>query len=266
MTGTATRPARATLISFTVILTAISVPFWLVGFLPVPGIADGLPISALMFVVPVLAVWVLRRRAGAGPALVGQRIRTRQLTHAATCGLVVLALVVIASAGPDLLYSDVVGRHDLGAVAVLAIPLLVAAAVEELAWTGWLTPRLTPTLGIWGTGLVVGAIWAAWHVVPYAQAQNSLAWIVGQVVLTVVLRLLIVHLAIGDPASVLTAAAVHGAYNVAWQAVLAAGGDYSPWATSAVLAIALLAVVATRRRHAGRSLQWSRRSRRLNLK
>lgn len=40
---------------------------------------------------------------------------------------------------------------------------LVNGFIEELGWTGFAIPKLTPRYGVLGTGLVVGLLWGAWH-------------------------------------------------------------------------------------------------------
>lgn len=40
---------------------------------------------------------------------------------------------------------------------------LIAACFEEIGWTGFATPRLLARLGVNGAGLVLGLIWAVWH-------------------------------------------------------------------------------------------------------
>jgi membrane protease YdiL (CAAX protease family) len=41
---------------------------------------------------------------------------------------------------------------------------LVAGFCEELGWTGLATPRLLARRGVVATGLILGPLWAAWHV------------------------------------------------------------------------------------------------------
>ncbi len=52
-----------------------------------------------------------------------------------------------------------VGRLTFGIVAGLA-----AGFCEELGWTGFAVPRLRLRYGVLTTGLVVGVLWGAWHI------------------------------------------------------------------------------------------------------
>lgn len=43
---------------------------------------------------------------------------------------------------------------------------LMAGVFEELGWTGFATPRLRKRYGVLATGLIVGLLWAVWHLLP----------------------------------------------------------------------------------------------------
>ena len=48
---------------------------------------------------------------------------------------------------------------------------LVAGFIEELGWTGFAVPVLRRRYGVLATGLIVGFVWAAWHLlVAFGQA------------------------------------------------------------------------------------------------
>ncbi|PJJ72804.1 CAAX prenyl protease-like protein [Diaminobutyricimonas aerilata] len=55
-----------------------------------------------------------------------------------------------------------------GPLVVLGFVLLAGPIAEEFGWRGWLQPRLRATRGRLSTALVVGAIWAVWHVPLFA--------------------------------------------------------------------------------------------------
>jgi membrane protease YdiL (CAAX protease family) len=43
---------------------------------------------------------------------------------------------------------------------------LMVGILEELGWTGFATPRLLARHGVLVTGLIVGVLWGAWHLLP----------------------------------------------------------------------------------------------------
>ena len=59
----------------------------------------------------------------------------------------------------------------------LCLAFLLAAICEEVGWTRFLTLHLLPKWTVVRTGVVVGALWAGLHVIPYAQADRSWGWI-----------------------------------------------------------------------------------------
>ena len=44
---------------------------------------------------------------------------------------------------------------------------LVVGILEELGWTGFATPRLLARHGVLATGLIVGVLWGAWHLLAH---------------------------------------------------------------------------------------------------
>ena len=43
---------------------------------------------------------------------------------------------------------------------------LMAGVFEELGWTGFATPSLRRRFGVFSTGLILGIVWAIWHLLP----------------------------------------------------------------------------------------------------
>lgn len=55
---------------------------------------------------------------------------------------------------------DKAGRLAFGLTAAL-----VTGVLEELGWTGFATPRLRARYSVFATGLIIGVVWGAWHVI-----------------------------------------------------------------------------------------------------
>jgi CAAX amino terminal protease family. len=70
---------------------------------------------------------------------------------------------------------------------------IVLAIGEEVGWTGYALDPLQDRWGALPAGIILGAIWALWHLIPYALANPPL-WVAGQCVTTVMLRILMVWL------------------------------------------------------------------------
>ncbi|WP_448619126.1 CPBP family intramembrane glutamic endopeptidase [Geodermatophilus sp. URMC 65] len=144
------------------------------------------------------------------------------------------------------------------AVPLLVVVYLAAALAEEVGWTAYLTDRVLLRLGTAGTGLVLGAVWAAWHLVPYLQVGRDAGWIVWQCLGTVAARVLIVEVYAGSGHCVPTAVVMHAGLNVATAALPGAGPDLDPAPVAAVLSVAAVATGLLRAWRDGRSRRHGR--------
>lgn len=52
---------------------------------------------------------------------------------------------------------------------------LAAGIIEELGWTGFATPELRRRYGVLATGLIVGPMWAAWHLLVAYWASGTVS-------------------------------------------------------------------------------------------
>jgi CAAX protease family protein len=237
---------------FVVVVTATSVAFWILGFVQTGRLLlPGLPTSALMFVAPLFGVVAALGpkasvRAIASNLPAGRdavRRVARSLWWAPVMPAVVFATYPLqAWAGRDLPVFTV----DWPTAALLLLAFLVSGAIEELGWTWFLTARLLRRWRPVWVGLGLGALWAALHSVPYAQAGNSAAWVAGQCLFTVVLRLVLVLAYDMSGGSLSTVVVLHATYNVAWGLFPTMGSHYSPAYTAALTAGVAMALAAVR--------------------
>jgi uncharacterized protein len=231
-------------LAFVALTAALSVPFWAFGAAPL-GLPVALPVGALTVVCPLVAALVLvgrGRRRGLLRALVARRgLRWPHLPLVLLpLGLLALTWAAMVAAGRALPPLQV----DPGTVALLLALFLVAAAAEEAGWSGYLTPALRERHGPVATGLVVGALWAAWHLVGWAvQTGHGPAWVAGQAVSTVAIRVVMVHLLEATGGSVLATALFHAASNLGQFLFPAHGSHYDPVAAAPLAVLAAAAVV-----------------------
>jgi membrane protease YdiL (CAAX protease family) len=162
-----------------------------------------LPASALMVVCPMIAATVLAAVEGGRAQVATLWRRSVDVPAARYAGWVAAvallpALVLLATLLDRGSVALPPGPVPLVAVPLLAVVYLAAALAEEVGWTASLTDRVLLRLGTAGTGLVLGAVWAAWHLVPYAQAGRDARWIAWQCLVTVAARVLIVEVYAGS--------------------------------------------------------------------
>lgn len=128
---------------------------------------------------------------------------------------------------------------------ILWVAFFLAGFAEELGWSGYATDPLVARWGVGRAGMLLGLIWGLWHVVPYLQADPSVAWIFWYgFVETVALRVLIVWLHRSAGRSVWAAALFHATVNLSFFAFPNGGSHYDT--RLAGLLVALTAALVTR--------------------
>jgi CAAX protease family protein len=77
-----------------------------------------------------------------------------------------MTLLALSSASqaflPGIFTSD-----DRGSLLLVSVAVGLSAGIfEELGWTGFAIPALRRRHGVFATGLIVGILWSAWHLLP----------------------------------------------------------------------------------------------------
>ena len=236
---------------------ALSVPFWLLGARVGRLLLPGLPLSAFSVVCPVTAALILSRREngarGAWELLKRSfdfaRVKSKvwYLPAILLMPLVSLgAYGVLRLMGTSLPEPRITAAKTLG----LVLAFFVAAVCEELGWSGFAIDPLQERFGAVRGSLIVGAVWAAWHLIGLAQAHRSLEFVAWWILGTISTRVIIVWLYNHTGRSVFVAAVVHMVSNLCWQLFPVDGSFYDPRITGLILALvaALVAVIRTPRR------------------
>jgi membrane protease YdiL (CAAX protease family) len=77
--------------------------------------------------------------------------------------LEITVLLVLARISPVFLPSIITADDKLSLLTTGVVVGLVGGFVEELGWTGFVIPRLRVRYSVFTTGLIVGVLWGAWH-------------------------------------------------------------------------------------------------------
>lgn len=171
---------RPVLIAFFVLTFILSWAVWV----PVMTASFGLPgfafppaglVGALMPGIAAIAVAIWfggRRQVG---ALLRQVTvwRVRPTWYAAAV-LLVPALVAFVFVGSSLRRGSWLPGPEvtLGAVAFMVLLQLPNTLAEELGWRGFALPRMAARMGWLNASLVLGVIWASWHLPYWISAPN----------------------------------------------------------------------------------------------
>jgi uncharacterized protein len=186
------------LYKFIKVLVVLSSPFWFLGAFVQPLFpAVKLPVSALVFCCPLFSVIVLMPKSS-------RWIRLRCLlrwcfdSKRATNTLSLLPIILlpiaieVASYAFNFQHLPRIGEDN----AMLFLPFLffISALVEEVGWTAYLTNELQKELSPLTTSVIIGSLWALWHVIPYYQIGHSVNWIFWQCICTIISRVFMISI------------------------------------------------------------------------
>jgi membrane protease YdiL (CAAX protease family) len=252
MTNSAASKNRSPL-TFFALTFALSIPFWIAGALTSLQLLPGVPVSALGLVCMVGAASILVYREN---GLVGvkellkrafdfRRVRAK-IWYVPTIllmpAITLLSFMVLRFTGVPVPNP----QFPFATPFILFAVFFIAAIGEELGWMGYAIDPLQERYGALGGALLLGVVWAVWHVIPLLSAQRSLAWIAWWGLGTLALRVIITWLYNNTGQSVFIAVLFHAMFNLTWQLFPIDGSYYDPRVTSVIMtAVALVVVIAS---------------------
>jgi membrane protease YdiL (CAAX protease family) len=247
-------PENRSLLTFFVLVVIFSIPIWLTGavagrFLP-EGLLGNLPISSLMAFCPILAaVFLVRRETGSGAvkrllkrALDYKRIR-RKVWYVPI--LFLMPAMMVIEYGVTNLLRGPLPEPQIPVLSVLAsfVVFFIAAVGEEVGWQGYAIDPLQERWNALKASVILGTVWAAWHIVPFLQMNRTPAWIAGQCLMMVVARILYVWLYNNTARSVFAVIVFHAMHNVTTVLLTGYGWPYNPFLALIILAVAAAIVI-----------------------
>ena len=230
---------------FFLLVFALSLPFWLVGAVTGLQLLPGLPVGALQAFCPLVAASILvyRENKTAGWKKLLKRAFDCKRVEAKVWYVPVVLLmpgVAVLAYGVMRVMGWPLPPPQLPVLAAPGILLafFITALGEELGWSGYATDPMQARWNALQAGILLGVVWAAWHIVPLVQAHRSAAWIAWWSLGTVATRVLIVWLYNNTGKSVFAAALFHTMQNVSWQLFPNYGSHWDPRITGLITAVA----------------------------
>lgn len=223
----------------------LSIPFWLVGALVDVQVLPGIPISALMFVVPGVAAAILTYRAR-GPAGVLSLLKRCVDFHRIRPVVWFVPILLLVPAGllTSFLMMAWLGLPlpadptvDWPMAPVLALVFFVSGAFEQVGWMGYAYEPLQRRYHALTAALILGAVWAVWHFVPLVQAGRAPGWIVWWTLGTVAVRVLMAWLFNHTNHSVAATILMQVMLNVGVAVFPNQGSHYDPMVSGIIFAI-----------------------------
>jgi hypothetical protein len=229
-------------LDFFVLVTVLSVPFYLVSAVTEFELLPGLPVPSLAAFCPVTAAGILTYEAsrGAGVAALLKRSfdfrRIRAKVWFVPVAFLMPAVMALSFAAIRLSGVAVpVPEINVLQVSILLAAFFLAALGEELGWCGFAIDPMQAKWGALQAAIVQGLFWVFWHYVPLFQAGRPVAWIAWWSVGSVALRVITVWLYNNTGRSVFAASFFHTTINLTWQLFPVNGSYYDPVITGVIL-------------------------------
>jgi membrane protease YdiL (CAAX protease family) len=105
------------------------------------------------------------------------------------------------------------GLLPIVAAPVVLLLFFLFAFFEEVGWMGYAFDPLQARRSALGASLLLGVVWASWHVPFYLLAGLEPAWIAGQLAALVAIRTIMVWIYNNTLRSVFAAILYHAVYN-----------------------------------------------------
>jgi hypothetical protein len=242
------------LLPFFGLVFALSVPFWVLGYLA-DSLSDlipiDLPVSALMAFLPAIAALILVWREDGRAAARDFLKRSFDYRRIPGAGWYAVAILFM----PGTLFLAWLAMTLAGAplpephlpfivLPVFLVAFFAAGLGEELGWDGFAFDRMQGRWSALTAALIIGAFWAAWHLIPYFQLDRSAEWVAWHCGVTLLLRIVTVWLYVNGGRSVFIAALFHAMSNVAFFMFPNYGSHYDPayffWIVAAAVGAILL--------------------------
>lgn len=246
--NTNTSKDRSPLIFFILTFTLSSL-FWLVGAVTGLQLLPGVPVSAFSVFCPLIAALFLIYRENKSVGMT--RLLKRSFDYKRIKAKVWYAPIIlfwpgvmVLSYGVMRLMGSPIPAPQFPVLAAL-IGFLVAfifALGEELGWMGYAIEPMQNRWNALQAGILLGAVWAAWHLILLVQAQRTLDYIVWQSCTYLAERVLFVWLYNNTGKSVFATAVFHAMLNVTWQLFPISGSFYDPRITGLIVAFAAVIV------------------------
>lgn len=243
-------------------LIVISIPFWILGAVTkelAEVLPINLPISALMFVCPLIATLIVnyKKQNSIGIRALMKRVFDYKKISNNSWYIPVIALgpcvmliafLVMELAGIPL-PKPVIPIFDLP---IFFIVFLFSAACEEIGWMGYVYPHMEDNWKVVRTGIIMGLAWGIWHAIPYFQGNHDFMWVVWQILTSVFNRILMIWIFNNGGKSTFSAVIYHTMINVSVFSFPNYGSHYDPAITAIILGIVTTIVVVASKNSTGK--------------
>ena len=247
-----TYPIKRTPQKFFLLVLALSIPFWILAALTrdlTKILPIKLPISALMAICPMLAAIVLvykERKTQGLKELLQRAFDFKRIKDKKWYLLIVLLMPCIAALSYS--YMKMTGevpsepKISLLTGFIFFLVYFIGAIGEELGWSGYVIEPLQNRYGALKASILLGLLWAIWHIIPWSQTHQTPVWIIWQSLGTVFLRVIMVWIFNNTGKSVFAMVLFHTMINLSPYLIPNYGAHYDPLIFSVLLGITSIAI------------------------
>lgn len=240
-------------LKFFFLVFALSIPFWIIGFV-VPETTKifpiNLPISALMAICPLLAASIMvhkNQKMHGVLELLKRAFDFKKIKDKKWYLPVIflMPLIALLSYGYLKFTEGILPKPELSFLSIIIFFFVyfIGAIGEEVGWSGYVIEPMQNKYGALKASIIVGVIWAIWHIIPYFQAHQSIKWIIWQCIGTVFLRIIMVWIFNNAGKSIFAMVLFHTMINISPYLIPNYGSHYNPFIFCMLLMIVVLIII-----------------------
>ncbi|MEO6723718.1 MAG: type II CAAX endopeptidase family protein [Blastocatellia bacterium] len=211
-------------VAFFVLVYAMSTPFWILStFIAKSWLPDNIPVSDIGAVLtPTIAAMILRYRENGVSGvwmLLKRTFDFSKIKHRrwlVTAALLFPLLYVLTYFAMRLLSLPVPSAwHPAPTLGAVFLLFFLAATAEELGYTAYETDALQTRMSALSSALIIGPIWALWHLPSMMELGQSTSLIAWGLVVTIAFRVIYIWIYNNAGRSLFAVIVVHAVGNTA---------------------------------------------------
>jgi membrane protease YdiL (CAAX protease family) len=230
---------------FLLLTLLLSTPFYVWGAVaPVDGLPLGLPISFLMIFVPLTLSLIFAWRNGIRISSLFSRIFDFKQAPLWAGLFAIFCMPVVVTASFFLMRLFSIPLPETLTFPINEIPLMIllyfiGAIPEEFGWTLMLSKGFAKSYGVVIAGIIIGSVWALWHVIPWSWAHPT-SWIIGMIFMDILIRIGMIYCFVNGGESLFYSLIFHMMINISLDFFPNYGSHANPLVMSVVLLPILL--------------------------
>ncbi len=240
-------------LTFFLLVLALSIPFWILGaFAPdfTKIFPIKLPISALMTFCPMIATVILvykERKIQGVRELLKLSVDFKKIKDKRWYIPIIflMPIITILSYFFTKLTGLLIPESQTSVLSILIFfgVYFIGAIGEEIGWSGYAVNPLQNRHGALKASVILGVIWAVWHIIPWSQTHQTPVWIVWQSASTAFLRIIMVWLFNNTGKSVFAMVLFHTMINISPYLIPGNNGHYDPLVFCILLILTVAVVI-----------------------